>query len=362
MKSSVIVLLVIGLSIFTSCSKSELKIEDKNSDAQLIEAIKSASNKQLINISELPATTQSVIAKEYTEDFVDAAKLAPNLGYEIELKCEKGPFVGEHSQAYFNLNGRKLEHEKDQTGMKRKSCFNFVLPITFTMPDGSEITIEDREDWSLIKAWYADHPDSNEKPALQFPVEIVFKNGEVKTINDEAGLRRAIKFCNDQEGDKRNDCFRFLYPITYTMSDGSEVEIKNKESHQRLRKWYAEHPDVEKPTLNFPVKIKFKDGTIKTIHNREEMARVKKYCQGNDDKEKCFRLVLPVTYIMPDGSEITIEQKEDRELIKAWYEQHPDVIEKPSLEFPVDIAYFDSDVLITINNQEELKEAKEGCK
>jgi len=361
MKLSIIILFVSGILIIASCSKNETTAVDKSSDAQLIEAIKSASNKQLISFSELPSPTRSLIAKEYTEDFVNAAKIAPELGYEINLRCEKGPFVGEHSQAYFDLNGRQLKHEKDQPGKERKLCFNFILPVTFTMPDGSEITIEQKVDWNLIKTWYENHPDSKEKPALQFPVEIRFKSGKVKTLNDENGLRRAIKFCNDQQGDKRIDCFRFFYPITYTMSDGSEVEIKNKESHQRLRKWYAEHPDVDKPTLNFPVKIKFKDGTIKTIHNHEEMVRLRKFCQDNNNKEKCFRLVLPVTYIMLDGTEITIEQKEDRKQIKDWYEQHPDVNEKPALVFPVEIAYFDKDETTTINNREELKKAREDC-
>ena len=57
---------------------------------------------------------------------------------------------------------------------------------------------------------------------------------------------------------------------------------------------------------------------------------------------------------MPDGSEITIETKEDRILIKTWYEQHPDYDQKPQLQFPVDIKYKDG-LVKTISSQEELK-------
>ncbi len=77
----------------------------------------------------------------------------------------------------------------------------------------------------------------------------------------------------------------------------------------------------------------------------------------------CFELVFPVTFTMPDGStEITLESKEDKIQIKEWFENNPDYEdEKPSLHFPVDIEY-DDGTIVTINNEQEMHEAKENCK
>jgi hypothetical protein len=71
-------------------------------------------------------------------------------------------------------------------------------------------------------------------------------------------------------------------------------------------------------------------------------------------------LIHPVTYIMPDGTEIIIEKKEDRKLIKEWYEANPGVEEKPELQYPVDIKYKDGTIK-TINNKEEMIQAKKDC-
>jgi hypothetical protein len=43
----------------------------------LIEAIKNATNKQSISISELPYDSKMVIETDYSQSYVDKAKLAP---------------------------------------------------------------------------------------------------------------------------------------------------------------------------------------------------------------------------------------------------------------------------------------------
>ena len=81
---------------------------------------------------------------------------------------------------------------------------------------------------------------------------------------------------------------------------------------------------------------------------------------GDKDEKDCFELVYPVTYTMPDGSEISGGPEELEAAIKEWYETH-DSAEKPVLNFPVQIVYPDNDEAVTINNEEELEAAKEDC-
>ena len=174
MRLSILGLITILILAFTSCQKNDSKINDGNSDAQLIEAIKKAANKQIINVADLPSPSKTVLETDYLDDYVDAAKLAPELGYEVDMRCGKGPRVGERKQAYFNLGGRELKADKGSDGKgdkgdkgdkgnKGRICFEFVYPVTFIMPDGTEISIDGKDDdegWGEIKAWYEAHPDS----------------------------------------------------------------------------------------------------------------------------------------------------------------------------------------------------------
>ncbi len=284
MRLSILGLFAIVILAFTSCQKNDSKINDGNSDAQLIEAIQKAANKQIINVADLPSPSKSVLETDYVDDYIDVAKLAPELGYEVDMRCEKGPRVGERKQAYFDLKGRELRGDKDSDDKSDKGdrgrCFELILPVTFTMPDGSEITIETKEDWGLLKAWHEANPNVDGRPELQFPVDIKWFEGTVETIADKEAMKAAKKKCD--KGDKRK-CFKLVFPVTYTMPDGSEIIIEEREDYMLIREWYTEHPDVnEKPELNFPVDIKYKDGTVVTINNEEEMREAREGCRDRD--------------------------------------------------------------------------------
>ena len=94
------------------------------------------------------------------------------------------------------------------------------------------------------------------------------------------------------------------------------------------------------------------------------MGSTKVDCRKWDDDKKdwgCFRLVYPITFIMQDGSTISMLDDEDWIELKSWYEVNPDIKERPILEYPVEINYGD-DSTISINNDEEMASAKEDCR
>ena len=86
------------------------------------------------------------------------------------------------------------------------------------------------------------------------------------------------KYETKKDGDKE-DCFELVYPITYTLPDGTTVTGENEESvWLAIKDWYEANPDVEaKPELNYPIDIII-DGTTQTINNEEEMITAKKDC------------------------------------------------------------------------------------
>ena len=68
------------------------------------------------------------------------------------------------------------------------------------MPDGSSITIDDEEDWVNLRNWYEANPDSEEEPALQYPVDIVYDTDEgtvTVTINNDEEMDAAEEECGD---------------------------------------------------------------------------------------------------------------------------------------------------------------------
>ncbi len=86
--------------------------------------------------------------------------------------------------------------------------------------------------------------------------------------------------------------------------------------------------------------------------------------KDKDDDEKgnkCFDLVYPVTYNMPDGSTATGDNEDDVwTAIKAWYEDHPDSAGKPTLQYPVDILWEDG-TNETITDEGAMILAKKDC-
>ena len=200
--------------------------------------------------------------------------------------------------------GRDKDKDRGKGGeeKEREKCFEFVMPFTFTMPDGSTITIEDERDMKKVEEWYKNNPEVEDRPEIQFPVDIVIINEEGEeetvTINDEDELKEVRVECEKvyREDDR---CFEFVMPFTFTMPDGSSITIEKEEDHEKIEEWYKNNPDSkERPDLVFPVDIivenKTKEGEeetkVITINNEEEMIRVMMKCRDKDKKDRCKKL------------------------------------------------------------------------
>jgi hypothetical protein len=78
-------------------------------------------------------------------------------------------------------------------------CFRLVLPVTFVMPDGTTIVVEDRADHAEIRAWYEANPEVTDRPELQYPVDIVYRDGEIVTIDDADAMAAARDDCHSDD-------------------------------------------------------------------------------------------------------------------------------------------------------------------
>ena len=340
--------------------------------------------------------TDLEIVKNYYEENDTEEK--PSMVFPITIITYEGvtktiSSEEEMSDAYRGCSGRDRERDWD----RERDCFELVYPVTYVLPDGSTIEISDEEDeagWESLKSWYEANPESEERPSLQYPVDIVYaseesEDGETVTINSEDEMMVAKEECREMWGEEdweeEEECYAFVYPISFLMPDGSTIEISSEGDEagwMSIREYYEANPsseEEERPSLQYPVDIVYEseeseDGETITINSEDEMMVAKEECRemwGEEDwdKDDCFELVYPVTYVLPDGSTIEISDEEDEagwESLKSWYEANPESEERPSLQYPVDIVYASEESedgeTVTINSEDEMMVAKEECR
>ena len=76
-------------------------------------------------------------------------------------------------------------------------CFKLVYPITYIMSDGSNIVMEDKKDWTELKGWHGNNPESDGRPILEYPVDIIYQDGTTQTIINIEEMENAKENCRD---------------------------------------------------------------------------------------------------------------------------------------------------------------------
>lgn len=310
--------LLIGLlltSMATSCDQNDVNTAQSDDDALLIEAIQNSTLKSAVTTNDLPSASQVTLESSYAESYTENAALAENLGYEVNRRCHKGDAVGERYNAYFNLEGRELKAENSESAQnrnrhqnqhryryKQKRCFEYELPVSFTMPDSSVINIASETDWELIKLWYVEHPESEIRPAVVFPATVIFDDGTMVTLENEDELALARELCDQRmlQHVRMHKCFHYVLPISFTMPDETTLTIATKSDWQNLKDWCSENVDAEtKPTLQFPVEIVFKDSSTMLIENIEALDAVRTECKEQRKENSLFErnITSPLIYI-----------------------------------------------------------------
>ena len=387
MNNKYLTIFVLPLLLMIAGCDLGVKQEYETSDAELIQMIID-SDKVDIDISELPEQSQTYLNNDGEYDEL-GSRYASQLGYEVE-RIGKGSKSGRRGDVYFNVEGRKLNPNDwgkrgRGFGVGKKEdweCFTLEFPVSFNMPDGSLVTVEadDEENWAEIKTWYETNQDSEERPTMQFPVGILFDE-ESLVIENQEEMRSAYQECypkrdGEWSRDRDETCFYLVYPVTYVMPDGSTISVTSddEDGWSDLKDWYEENEDSEdKPELQYPVDIvvETEEGTSTvTINGEEEMAAAKRECHteweedwDEDDERDCFEYVLPVTFLMPDGSTITVEDEEGWYSLRVWYEENRGYEEEPSIQYPIDISQETEEGLITVTltSGEEMEEVYSEC-
>ena len=84
------------------------------------------------------------------------------------------------------------------------------------MPDGTtiEISSDDEESWTELKSWYDDNPNSDERPSIQYPVNIIYEIDDFYSKSPNFAKNHGSDFLSHRapKGTVRTD---FVYTFTF---------------------------------------------------------------------------------------------------------------------------------------------------
>ena len=191
--------------------------------------------------------------------------------------------------------------------------------------------------------------------------------GDIKEVYfTKDGRELGARSADDRgKGGHKKRCFRFVFPLSFTFSDGSSHTVNDKDEFRAaLKAQYEATGQKERPAFTYPIQVQFKDREeATTINSDDELKEAFQACRGEGDDKKCFTFVFPVSFTMPDGSTLTADDEEDLAAkMKAFWDSYDGEKKRPQLNFPVDLQFEDGTVL-TVNSKEEMRQAwKDNCR
>ncbi len=269
----------------------------------------------------------------------------------------------------------KDDHEDDREGnddkevWEKEDCFKLIYPLSFIMPDGNTVSGDDEESLKkLIKEWYEVNGETDVKPSLLYPIQLIFDDHLLEVASEEEliEIKKACKE-DDKEDWEKEDCFELVYPLSLIMPDGNTISGDDEESLKKLiKEWYEANGETDvKPSLLYPIQLIFDDHLLE-VASEEELIEIKKRCKEeydheDEDHKDCFEFNYPISYSMPDGQTISGNNAEElRNAMQEWYDTNGEHDQEPSLVLPVDIIFEDGTTM-TVSSEEEWIRVEEYC-
>ena len=116
----------------------------------------------------------------------------PELAFPLEVMAEDGTVISVSSRA--ELHELRMECRREffenhgPRGHRFRGhgfCFRLIYPVTIIFPDGITEVVDGP--WALkyeLRDWKRDNPDSEERPALQYPLTVKLEDGTEVTVGN----------------------------------------------------------------------------------------------------------------------------------------------------------------------------------
>jgi len=170
------------------------------------------------------------------------------------------------------------------------SCFNVKFPYSVKV-NGVELTINAVQDLDAIEDIFDALEEDEDVLDIIFPITITMADYADITINGIEDLRELAQECKEGGDDDDIECIDFVYPITMYTFDINNEETGNVsiEGDKDLRRFFAGLDDNDLISMDFPVTLKLYDGTTMVVDSNAELANAienaKELCDEDDDND-----------------------------------------------------------------------------
>ncbi len=170
------------------------------------------------------------------------------------------------------------------------SCFAVKFPYTVNV-NGIDITIDSREDLHLIEEIFDQLEDDTDFLEILFPITITLADYTEITINNVEELIALAEECVEGGDDDDIECIDFVYPVTFFTFDINEVQTGSVTvtNDEELRRFLEGLDDDDLISIDFPVTLELYDGTKITVENNAELAitieNAREACDEDDDDD-----------------------------------------------------------------------------
>ncbi|MFK7809299.1 MAG: hypothetical protein AB8F74_15955 [Saprospiraceae bacterium] len=235
---------------------------------------------------------------DYMEAEIDDLESFPTIVYPILVTLENGNVQSVSSdeeicdlyhECYGDFGGGDFEpdtiiYNGDDLF---EPCFDFVYPLTLDGPNNETITVNNEEEWA---AFFDEHGEY-EYFEMVFPIDVVLQDGTTESMNDEDEVEALFADCFGGEWEEPSDCdstyvddlcFSFVYPFGITLPDGTVYTAEDDVSlFTYIDDYYAQNPNSDDPTINYPISVIKEDGSQDVINNDEELEEHFEECYGD---------------------------------------------------------------------------------
>ncbi|MEE9373620.1 MAG: hypothetical protein V3V00_11270 [Saprospiraceae bacterium] len=155
----------------------------------------------------------------------------------------------------------------------QEECFSFVFPISYTLHDGTTITVNDEDELNkfheTIGVEIIDSVLTH--PTIIYPITVALPDSTTQVIASDDEFLEMVSSCfqdvYSEEGDLEHFCFDISFPVTVLLPDGTSLIANNDDDVEKIfTKWVEENQETSTaPTFQYPITITKKDDTIEMI-------------------------------------------------------------------------------------------------
>lgn len=170
------------------------------------------------------------------------------------------------------------------------SCFDISFPYTVSV-NGLEIAINSDEDLKVIEELFDAIEYDDDILDIIFPITITMADYSEVTINGVEDLREIAAQCIEGGDDDDIECIDLIYPVTLFTYNPNQQETGSVvvNSDKEMRRFFAGLSTTELISIEFPVMFEMYDGTKVTVNSNSELAdaidRAKDACDEDDDND-----------------------------------------------------------------------------